>query len=100
MKYELYLQMWSHLNPNAEQDKDYETFEFVPCDDYRDAVKQAKKLSKEVPFEGSHGTIVQRVQLAAYYDGDFAEEEFGTTYALAWRETYQNGKGCGRHNCL
>lgn len=98
IEYELYLRGWSHLNPNAERDKDYETVDFIPCDDYRDAVKQAKTLSKKVPFKHYHGTEIQQVQVAAYYGGEEADERYGTTYYLLWKETYLNGKGQGRYN--
>ena len=30
IEYELYLRTWSHLNPNAKEDKDYETVDFEP----------------------------------------------------------------------
>lgn len=95
--YELYLRTWSSMNPNAERDLDYETVDFEPCLNYRDAVKQAKELSKIVPFRNIHGQEIQQVQIAAYYDGEEAEEEYGTSYYLIWRETYENGKGCGRY---
>lgn len=95
--YELYLRTWSHLNPNAESDLDYETIDFEPCLDYRDAVKQARELSKKVPFKNAHGQEILQVQIAAYYDGDEAEERFGTTYYLLWKETYENGRGLGRY---
>lgn|GEM_PF-6900151 len=91
-KYELYLQTWSRSNPNARLDKDYETIDFVPCSDYRDAVKQAKELSKKMPFKDSQGTEMVRVQIAAYNGGEEAEEEYGTSYYLIWRETYDKGK--------
>lgn len=96
IQYELYLRTWSHLNPNAKEDLDYETIDFEPCIDYRDAVKQAKKLSKSVPFKNAHGEEIVQVQIAAYIDDE--EEKYGTTYYLVWKETYENGKGCGRYN--
>ena len=95
--YELYLQTWSHLNPNAERDLDYETIDFEPCLNYRDAVAQAKKISKQIPYYDRYGNPIVRVQIAAYYDGEEAEEEYGTTYYLLWKETYKNGKGLGRY---
>ena len=97
VEYELYLRSWSHLNPNAEKDRDYETVDFEPCVNYRDAVKRAKEISKNIPFENAHGKKIVQVQIAAYYDGDEAEEKYGTTYYLLWKETYENGKGCGRY---
>lgn len=96
-EYELYLQTWSHLNPNAKADLDYETIDFEPCVNYRDAVKRAKEISKKIPFRDSHGCEIVRVQIAAYYEGDEAEEEYGTSYYLLWHETYENGKGLGRY---
>lgn len=95
-QYELYLRTWSHLNPNAKQDLDYETINFEPCLNYRDAVKQAKEISKKIPYKGLHGNEIVQVQIAAYYDGEEAEEKYGTTYYLLWKETYENGKGLGR----
>lgn len=95
-QYELYLQTWSHLNPNAKEDKDYETINFEPCIDYRDAMRQAKELSKKLPYKDAHGDEIVRIQIAAYYGGDEAEEEYGTTYYLLWKETYKNGKCLGR----
>lgn len=94
--YELYLRAYDTHNPNAVRDQDFETVDFDPCVDYRDAVKRAKELSKNVPFKDCHGRCIQQVQIAAYYDGEEAEEEFGTSYYLIWRETYENGKGTGR----
>lgn len=96
-KYEIYLQTWSHLNPKAKEQLDYETIDFEPCIDYRDAVKQAKELSKKIPFRDSHGDEIARVQVAAYYDGEEAEKEYDTSYYLLWKETYINGKGQGRY---
>lgn len=96
-KYELYLRTWSHLNPNAKADLDYETIDFEPCINYRDAVKRAKELSKKVPFRNLHGQEIVQVQITAYYDGEEAEMEYGTTYYLLWKETYVNGKCCGRY---
>ena len=95
--YELYLRTWSHLNPNAKEDKDYETVDFEPCINYRDAVKRAKEISKRLPLKDSHGREIVQVQIAAYYSGEEAEEEYGTTYYLLWKETYKNGKGLGRY---
>ena len=95
-EYELYLQTWSHLNPNAKQDQDYETVDFEPCVNYRDAVKRAKELSKDIPFKRYHGEEIVRVQIAAYIPDQ--EEKYGTTYHLLWKETYENGRGLGRHN--
>jgi len=95
--YELYLRTWSHLNPNAKEDLDYETIDFEPCVDYRDAVSQAKAISKKIPYKDRHGDEIVQVQIAAYYEGDEAEERYGTTYYLLWKETYENGKGLGRY---
>lgn len=94
VEYELYLRTWSHLNPRAREDQDYETIDFEPCIDYRDAVKRAKEISKKIPFKDAHGDEIVQVQIAAYIDD---EEEYGTTYYLVWKETYENGKGCGRY---
>ena len=96
-QYELYLRTWSHLNPNAKADLDYETIDFEPCVNYRDAVKRAKSISKNLPYKDSHGIEIVQVQIAAYYDGEEAEREYGTAYYLLWKETYVNGKGCGRY---
>lgn len=96
-QYELYLRTWNRHNPNAEQDKDYETIEFLPCENYKDAITQAKQLSKRLPIIRPHAGDIVQVQIAAYYSGDEAEEEYGTTYYLLWKETYENGKGCGRY---
>lgn len=96
-EYELYLRSWSHLNPNAKEDKDYETVDFEPCVNYRDAVKRAKELSKSIPFKNHLGQEIVQVQIAAYIADE--EEKYGTTYYLLWKETYENGKGLGRFNC-
>ena len=96
-QYELYLRTWSHLNPNAKTDKDYETIDFESCINYRDAVKRAKELSEKIPYKDAHGQEIVQVQIAAYYDGEEAEQEYGTTYYLLWKETYVNGKGQGRY---
>ena len=98
VQYELYLRTWSHLNPNAKADLDYETIDFEPCVNYRDAVKQAKSLSAKVPFKDAHGIEIVQVQIAAYYEGEEAEEEYGTSYYLLWKETYENGKKAYRIN--
>ena len=95
--YELYLRTWSHMNPNAKEDLDYETVDFEPCLNYRDAVNQAKRLSKNLPHKDFHGMEIVRVQVVAYYSGEEAEEEYGTTYYRLWKETYENGKGLGRY---
>jgi len=95
--YELYLLTWSHLNPNAKKDKDYETVDFEPCLNYRDAVKRAKEISKKIPFKNHFGQEIVQVQIAAYYDGEEAEMEYGTAYYLLWRETYEQGKRLGRY---
>ena len=93
-EYELYLRTWSHLNPNAEADRDYETVDFDPCVNYRDAVKRAKEISKKIPYKDRHGTEIVQVQIAAYISGE--EEKYGTSYYLLWKETYENGKRLGR----
>lgn len=93
-EYELYLRTWSHINPNAKEDQDYETIEFEPCINYRDAVKRAKDISKKIPFKDSHGIEIVQVQVAAFVDD---EETYGTTYQLLWKETYENGTGLGRY---
>ena len=93
-EYELYLRTWSHLNPDAKKDQDFETIDFEPCIDYRDAVKRAKEISKRIPFNDAHGIEIVQVQVAAFLDD---EETYGTTYYLLWKETYENGKGLGRY---
>ena len=95
--YELYLRTWSHLNPNAKRDLDYETIDFEPCLNYRDAVRQAKEISKSIPFKNRHGEEIVQVQIAAYYDGEEAEYEYGPTYYLLWKETYENGRKVCRY---
>lgn len=95
VEYELYLRTWSHLNPNAKQDFDLETTDFEPCVNYRDAVKRAKEISKKIPFKGLQGAEIVQVQIAAYIND---EEQYGTTYYLLWKETYENGKGLGRYS--
>lgn len=95
IEYELYLRTWSHLNPNAKRDQDFETIDFEPCINYREAVKRAKELSKKIPFKGLQGNEIVQVQIAAYIDD---EEKYGTSYYLVWTETYENGKGLGRYN--
>ncbi len=97
IQYELYLRAWSHLNPNAKEDLDYETVDFEPCLNYRDAVRQAKSISKMIPYRNHFGQEIQQVQIAAYYDGYEAEKRFGTTYYLIWQETYENGKCIERY---
>ena len=62
---------------------------------HRDAVKRAKERSKEIPYK-FRGDDIVRVQIAAYYEGEEAEEEFGTSYYLLWLETYKNGKRINR----
>ena len=94
IEYELYLRTWNHLNPNAEEDQDYETIDFEPCVNYRDAVARAKKISKVVPFYNHCGDQIVQVQVAAFIDSQ--EEKYGTSYYLLWKETYKNGKGLGR----
>lgn len=94
-EYELYLRTWSHINPNAKEDQDYETIDFEPCINYRDAVKRAKEISKKIPFKDAHGIEIVQVQVAAFVDD---EETYGTTYQLLWKETYENGKGLGRYS--
>lgn len=96
-EYELYLRTWSHLNPNAKEDNDFETVDFEPCLNYRDAVNQAKALSKKLPYKDAHGIEIVQVQIAAYYSGEEAEEQFGTSYYLLWKETYIDGKCAGRY---
>lgn len=96
-EYELYLRSWSHLNPNAKEDNDFETVDFEPCLNYRDAVKQAKSLSKNLPYKDAHGIEIVQVQIAAYYSGEEAEEQFGTSYYLLWKETYIDGRCTGRY---
>lgn len=96
VEYELYLRTWSQMNPNAKEDFDCETVDFEPCENYRDAVKQAKEISKRIPFKDSHGIEIVQVQIAAYIDD---EEEYGTSYYLLWKETYENGKKAWRTVC-
>ena len=96
-QYELSLQTWSHLNPDAEAERDYETIEFLPCDNYRDAVKQAKEISKKIPYIDRRGDKIVRVQVAAFYCGEEAEHEYETSYFLLWKETYRSGKRLPRY---
>lgn len=95
-EYELYLRTWSHLNPNAKEDQDFETIDFEPCINYRDAVKRAKEISKKIPFTDHFGYEIVQVQVAAYIRGE--EEKYGTDYYLLWKETYEGGKGLGRYS--
>lgn len=95
--YELYLRTWSHLNPNAKADHDYETIDFEPCENYREAVKLAKEISRKIPYKDAHGYEIVQVQIAAYYDGEEAEQEYGTSYYLLWKEIYENGKKVERY---
>lgn len=97
VEYELYLRTWSHLNPNAKEDQDFETIDFEPCINYRDAVKRAKEISKRIPYKDRHGDEIVQVQIAAYIDGE--EEKYGTSYYLLWKETYENGKKAWRVTC-
>ena len=60
---------------------------------YLDAVKQAREISKKIPFTDSHGDEIVQVQIAAYVDD---EERYGTSYYLLWKETYENGKKAWR----
>lgn len=96
IEYELYLRTWSHINPNAKEDQDFETIDFEPCINYRDAVKEAKRISTKIPFKDAHGIEIVQVQIAAYIDD---EERYGTSYHLLWKETYENGKKAWRVNC-
>lgn len=96
IEYELYLRTWSHMNPNAKEDQDFETIDFEPCINYRDAVKQAKRISTKIPFKDAHGIEIAQVQIAAYIDD---EERYGTSYYLLWKETYENGKKAWRVTC-
>ncbi len=95
--YELYLRAYSHLNPNAKEQLDFETVDFEPCVNYRDAIKRAKAISKKLPYKDAHGFEIVQVQVAAYYDGEEAEDKYGTTYYLLWKEIYTNGVGRGRY---
>lgn len=97
IEYELYLRTWSHLNPNAKEDLDYETIDFVLCANYRDAVRQAKDISKRIPYTDRRGDEIVQVQLAAFIPDE--EERYGTSYWLLWKETYEKGRGCGRIKC-
>ena len=92
---ELDRRTWSHLNPDAKRDLDYETTDFEPCVNYRDAVKRAKEISKKIPYKNHFGEEIVQVQVAAYIDDE--EEKYGTTYYLLWKEPYEDGKGCGRY---
>lgn len=89
-QYELYLR--ARVAESVEDD--FETIDFEPCGNYRDAVKLAKSFSKRVPFKNYHGQEIAQVQIAAYIDD---EEKYGTHYQLLWKETYENGVGCGRY---
>ena len=83
-------------HPNAKRDMDFETIDFEPCINYRDAVKRAKEISKKIPFKNHYGQEIFQVQIAAYIDD---EEKYGTHYYLLWKETYENGKFAGRYWC-
>lgn len=95
--YELYLRTLATNNPNAKKDQDYETVDYEECDNYRDAVRKAKELSRKVPFKNIYGQEIQQIQIASYYDGEQAEKEYGTSYYLRWKETYENGRCTGRY---
>ena len=97
IEYELYLRTWSHLNPNAKAEWDYETIDFVRCENYREAIKRAKKISKRIPYVNSSGQEIVQVQVCAYFAGCFAKKRYGTTYHLVWKEIYENGKNKGRY---
>lgn len=94
LEYELYFRTYSSINPGDPDD--LETVDFEPCLNYRDAVKQAKKQSKGIPYKDSFGREILQIQIAAYYGGEEAEEEFGTSYHLVWKETFVGGKSLGR----
>lgn len=85
------------MNPNAKEDLDYETIDFEPCLNYRDAVKQAKEISKKIPFIDRFGHEIVQVLIAAYIPDE--EEKYDTSYYLLWKEMYENGKKAWRVTC-
>lgn len=96
VKYEIYLRTWASNNPNAKQDCDFETIDYEPCNNYSEALKNAKRLSKKAPFINSQGQEIADVQIAAFYEGEECEERYGTTYQLLWKEDFDNGVSIGR----
>lgn len=57
-EYEIFLQEKASNQPN-----DFRTVEFVGCDNYRQGMKEAKRLSALCPFKGSNGENIVNVEL-------------------------------------
>jgi hypothetical protein len=93
-EYEIYLR--GKTEHTTDDPHDFETVDYDPCINYRDAVKKAKQYSQSVPFKNHFGQLIEQIQIAKYIND---EENFGTTYYLIWKETYENGKCVDRDYC-
>ena len=88
--YDLMLKTWSHMNPNAKADNDVETIDVIGCDNYWDAVREAKKWSKNIGkkvWRNSDDELAE-VSISCYLRHDYCEE--------LWEEFYEDGKKLNR----
>jgi len=90
-EYEIFLQEKASDNPN-----DFRTVEFVGCSNYREGVKEAKRLSARCPFEGSNGETIVNVELVCRQS---EVDEFGDVWDSVeiFYDEFTDGKYVGRY---
>lgn len=92
-KYEIALKQ--HVKGSVEDD--YESVEFVGANNYRDAVKMAKKYSLDIGSNirykesASLDAGLAQVTIICYYSDDVSD------YNEVWQEEYINGKKTKRY---
>ena len=94
LKYEIALKQ--HVKGSVEND--YESIEFYNADNYREAVRKAKKYSLGIGFENlrfkesNHlDAGLAQVTIVCYYSDDTSD------YNEVWQEEYINGKKTRRY---
>lgn len=90
-RYEVVLLTWASTTSieEAKKNHDLESFSFISCANYRDAVAKAKKASMDIgrTIRGDYGiNEVVEVRITCYFEDDTS------TYNEVWFEYYENGK--------
>lgn len=84
---------WREDQEQALEDWDMETYGHLPADNYRDAVRRAKDISKKIGtlVESDYGkSILREVDIICYFEDDTS------SYNQVWEEEYKDGKKVGR----
>ena len=90
-KYEIYLQTKASDAPN-----DFRTEEFQSCDNYREGMKEAKRLSAMCPFKSSGGIEIVNIEMVCEVCNEDEDGNLWDFEAIFYEE-FTNGQHIGRY---